>query len=207
MGLEANTVDGHTTIFEVRHHRKHCLGFGAVHVLKIEVIVTQLGIGIGCMRRLEGIFDIGVANHILEHIATPGPIFVEGFIDHIPVPDAALEMGHFSRNVVIHGRQERAAGGNIVDPTGELAVPDQRMAANLHAMALSETHNRIRRPKVKGALGGFSGLPLHLIARSHPIELGLGNRRIRVVAQQVGFDGHTNGPAALRPCLGQRGGG
>src|SRR5581483_8702044 len=111
--------------------------------------VAELGIGIGGASCAEGIFDIGVANHILEHIATPGAIFVEGFIDYIPVPDIALEMGHFGGNVIVHGREQSAAGVNVVDSTGKLTMPDEGMAANLHVMALRETHNCIGRPKVK----------------------------------------------------------
>src|ERR1700758_4560129 len=66
-------------------------------------------------------------------------VVLEGFVDHVPCVDLRSVMRHNSVNVILKNRRElRFAVMTLLHPIRNLVVPDERMSAEPHVMALGK---------------------------------------------------------------------
>ena len=77
VALEADTIDGSVCGLERLDEVEHGGGLGAL-LLDVVVVDVELGSGIGGACGLQGSRDVGGAESVVEDIAAPGTIIVEG---------------------------------------------------------------------------------------------------------------------------------
>src|SRR5581483_6641963 len=125
---------------------------------------------------------------------------VERFIDHIPIPDFALEMGHFGRDVIIQRAQQGTGRVDAADPARQLVMPDQGMPTYLHVVGLGMGNNRVGRAEVERILRWLGRVPLHLVGSSSSSELTVEDGRVRIRAQVVDINSGTESSALRGRC-------
>src|SRR5581483_553130 len=112
----------------------------------------------------ESIFDIAIADLLLEDVGLPRAIFVERFVHNVPGNDLTPEVACFPSNMVLHSVEQITARGDAANPARKLIVPDQGVTANRHMVLLCKTNNCIGRSKVECTTRWLGRIPLHLIA-------------------------------------------
>src|SRR5204863_7730965 len=86
-------------------------------------------------------FNVRVADDVLEGRRTPGAVVVEGLVDDIPGINRAVgPVVHHPVNVVVHDVGQVGRARNTANPTGELAVPDERVPVDFHGVGLGKGH-------------------------------------------------------------------
>lgn len=195
MALETDTVDASAVGLDELDDAGRTLGLvGAV--LQVVVVIEETCIRVGGLGVLEGDGDISLANSLQEDIVTVGAVLVEGcsmrvslsapqvnernesreqltLIDHIPLVTDTLVSPYHRVNVGLDdlkqcGVVETTAG----DPGRQLAVPDQRVAANRLAVLLGERHHGVGAVEREIPLTWLRRLPLHGILGCDRAKLG-----------------------------------
>lgn len=145
------------------------LGVDAVDVVVVEV---QLGVRVGLVGPAQGVGDVAGAERLEEDRLAVGAVLVEGLVDDVPVDDLALVVPCHRLDVVLEDGAQLVGGpGAIGEPGGELAVPDERVAADLLVVVLGEGHDLVAGGEVEDAGLGLGGVPLHGVAGGGLAEL------------------------------------
>lgn len=78
-----------------------------------------------------------------------------------PRVDLAFEVLHDFGDVVLHHAGKFSLVGDGRDPSGQLRVPDESMAAYDLAVVLCPFNKVVCLVKVESTFGGFGSVPLH----------------------------------------------
>ena len=87
-------------------------------------------------------------------------------------------MGDFHRDVRFQRGSELIAAHLLVDPGGNLVVPDERVAAHAHLVRACECNQRVGRFEAPDLGLGLDGRPFHCVLGCDGVELIGEHRRI-----------------------------
>ena len=205
MHLESDPVDRHTArnepCDELQRRRRL-----VPQPLDPEVVVVELGVRVCLMRQLKGLGNIAIAQLAIKDAVSIATVAVERLVDHVPGHDSPgiriAKMGDHGLDVPRHGGAHRLRIGQLVHPTGKLAVPDQSVAPNDHLVLFGELDDSIGRSKVELRWLGFGPAPLHLVLGRDRVELARCQPRIaRLLEPPLG---HGEPDSNLRIAQSQR---
>lgn len=124
---------------------------------------------------------LSAANHaIASDCRILGPHGADGimsrgwhtFIDDIPLRAFALVASGYFLDVVLHdGNQRLVVEPALANPSGQLRMPDKRVATQLFLVLVREIDNRVGTCKGKVVAGGLGGLPFHCVFGSDGVEV------------------------------------
>ena len=160
MGLHSHAVDADALILEHLDKPDHTVDLGS-GPLNVVVVVVQLGVGVDLGGQAEGQLDVLVAEDLVEDGLTPGAVLVEGLVDDVPGVALALPVPGDVLDVRGDGGGQVLGGpGGLLDPGGELGVPDQGVAAEDLALLAGEVGGDVALCVVEEALLRFGEEPL-----------------------------------------------
>ena len=183
MRLRAYAGDGNAVLFPAFHlfHDKACLGAFAQPPFEGIVVVAEFCIRVGFVRPDKcGIQELG-ANAFVPYGTAGAPVgvilVVHGLVHYVPFGDLALVMPDHLLDVVLEdGEQFIFLPGVIAaDPSGNLAVPGEGVAAHAHLVRLRVFDHLVALREIEFVLARFRGIELHLVFRDHDVELRLVN--------------------------------
>ncbi len=132
VGLQADAVDRDATGLEVLDHVVDALRLGVRPVLDVVVVVAQLHARVGGPRGPERHLDPVVTGGLQVRRPTAA-VLGEGLVDHVPVGEFALVVGHDAVDVLDHRGAQAAAAEAPPEPR-LLGVPGQGVATDPHAV-------------------------------------------------------------------------
>ena len=197
MGLGTDTVDGDAGGDPLLDVGDETGGLGVGGRVQVVVVDVELGVGVGSAGGLEGDTDVVLAENLHEDVLAESTVLVEGLVDNVPGVDLALEVGHDLGDVVLHHIGELGLVGDLLDPVGELRVPDKSVATDELAVLGGEVDEVVTTVEVEVAVGGLGGIPLHAVLRGDLTEVGLDNGRSLRVAECALVSGSTEVLLAL----------
>jgi hypothetical protein len=103
------------------------------------------------------------------------------FINDVPVGAFALVSSHDGLNMVLHDAHEGSVVVDLVDPVGQLRVPDQSMAAHLLAILGCKVGDLVGVTEAELSTIWLCCVPLHRILRCDAAEFRLDEVRLGVV--------------------------
>ena len=160
VGLEADAVNADALLLE---HADDALGGGGLGAgrLKVVVVDVELGMGVDLGGRLEGELDVLLAEHLVEDRLAVGAVLVQHLVDDVPgvalAAPVAGDLGDVVDNDLAHLGLGPVA---LLDPLGQLAVPDERVAAQVHAVLAGLGRHDVALGVVPDALRGADKRPL-----------------------------------------------
>lgn len=184
--------------------RECVVGVGLlVDALGVVVVEEQHGLGVSLVGPAEGIPDQGhrvgrarfqervLTGSELDASRVPGVL--EDLVGDVPLVDLAGVPTDDGGDVVLQHGPGVVAGpglGSLVDPSGVLAVPEQRVAAHRLSVLTGELHDEVGAAEVVDTLFGVDQLPLHVVLGRDRVELGreqvlVVRRLLAVVAGEV----------------------
>ncbi len=195
MRLESDAVDRHAAGLEVGDHVIDAVTLG-VEAVGAEVVVTEFGVRVGGSGGAERLFDPAVAELLLEVRLATAAVPLEGFVDHVPGLDVSGPVPGDTVDVVDHGLPQVVPGQSL-DPAGLLCVPDQCVAADLHAAGLGVGDDLVATAEVELPRIRLRGVPLHHVLGDQAVEVAVERGRVGRVVEEVRDDGGPEVPAAL----------
>lgn len=176
MGLHANTIDLCAVLLDELDDALGAGGFGSCG-FDVVVVVEELCARVGGGGSSEGDGDVGFADGIVEDVGAVGAVFVERFVDDVPLEAFALVVGDFLRDVVLQDADEggvvevavrdpvllamrpcAACGGDV--PAGQLVVPYECVAPKVLAVLCSEVGDDVAVCEIERTARGLDGVPL-----------------------------------------------
>ena len=160
VGLQADAIDPNAFLAQGLDNvlGRHSLGAGGLQVV---VIVVQLGLGVDLGGGLEGQLDVVRAEGVVEDGLAVGAVVVQGLVDDVPGVALALPVAHDVGDVVDDDGLELLGGPRgCLDPRGELAVPDEGVAAQVLAVLARQRRDDLALGVVEAAAGGLDEGPL-----------------------------------------------
>ena len=191
VSLETDTVNAKTVGLDQLGDANGTLGLGTT-VLKVVVVVVQLGGRVGSQSHAESNRNESFTNDAVENAVTVSSVLVESLVDDIPVRALALVTAHDSIDVVAHDRlQGLVVPVAVGNPAGKLAVPNKSVAAKLHATRGSGVGVLVGGSPVELAAIGLDGLPLHGVLGGERAEFALGVENGVLLGVTADSDGGT----------------
>ena len=161
VSLKANTVDVRTVALNELNNALGSERLVAV-VLKVVVVVEQLGVGAGLFSKLESKWDEGLSDGVVEGRRAVGTVLVQCLVDDVPACADILVTTGKVEDVVLHdGDQGRVVKLAIPYPGWQLAVPDESVAVNLLLILLGPVTVAVGIGVGEVVAAGLSHLPLH----------------------------------------------
>ena len=140
MGLGTNTVDGDAGGNPLLDVRDETGGLGVGGRVEVVVVDVELGVGVGGAGGLESDADVVLTENLHEDVVAESAVLVEGLVDDVPGVDLALEVSHDLGDVVLHDVGEGSLVVDVLDPLGQLGVPNQSVTTNELAILGSKLH-------------------------------------------------------------------
>lgn len=138
MCLCTNTVNLDVLLLETTDKLLHSLGLIAAR-LEVVVVDVELRVGVNLGGGLEGELKVVLADDVVEDGLAEGAIIVEGLVHNVPGVALALPLGEDLGDVVNHhGGESLLSPVTELDPFGELAVPDEGVAAEKLVVLLGQ---------------------------------------------------------------------
>lgn len=177
VSLGTNTVDGDTSVLELVG-KGNKVGELSAGIVKVVVVDVQLARRVNPGSDAEGERNELLAEKAIEYRVTVGTVILENFVDNIPVEDLTLPSAHDGVDVVLHDSGEGGPVIDVLNPRGQLGVPNKGVTTNKLAVLLSPVDEVVTTSQAEAAAGSFSRLPLHAVLRGKNTELishNLGN--------------------------------
>lgn len=191
VSLKTNTVNAKTVGLDELGDANSTLSLGTT-VLKVVVVVVEFGSRVGSKSHAESNRNESFTNDAVENAVTVSSVLVESLVDDIPVRALALVTAHDSIDVVAHDRlQGLVVPVAVGNPAGKLAVPNEGVAAKLHAARSSGISMLVGGAPVELAAVGLDGFPLHGVLGGERAELALGVENGVLLGVTADGDGGT----------------
>ena len=160
VALHADAVDGDALVLEHLDDPHGAVGLGAGR-LEVVVVVVQLRVRVDLVRRPEGELDEVLAQRVVEDRLAVRAVLVQGLVDHVPrVALALVVAGHLGDVVDDDLAQLLGRPLRLLDPRRQLAVPDERVAAEELAVLLGEARDDVALGEVELAMRRLGEEPL-----------------------------------------------
>jgi hypothetical protein len=114
-----------------------------VRVVKVVVVDVKLRVGVSLAGSLESNADEVLAQDTGEDRVAERAVLVEDLVDHVPLQDLALVAASDVGNVVLDHRGEGGLVVDVLNPLGELRVPEEGVATHLLAILGGKVDNLI----------------------------------------------------------------
>jgi hypothetical protein len=135
-------------------------------VLKVVVVVKEMGLGAGLLGELEGKGEESLADSVVERRRTVGTILVQGLVDNVPTSAHVLVSACKLGDMVLHDGDEglvvKVASTN---PCGKLTVPHQVVAVDLLLVCLGPVTVAVGIIESEVVTAGLNDFPLHSVLR------------------------------------------
>ena len=151
--------------------------------------------GIGGTGGTEGDLDPVVAGALQIGLAAAA-VLVECLVDHVPVGELALVVGHHAVDVIDH-RLAQIATTEALHPARLLGVPGQGVAADLHTVLGGPVVDLVACAEAELPPLGLGGVGLHFVLGRHHVELRAAMRGVPRVAKPARRDRGAEVPAGL----------
>ena len=115
-----------------------------------------------------------------------------------PVVDLALIPGHDRGDMVLNDLSKLVSVAHIINPSGELGVPDEGMPTDGLVARGRPVDQVIGLAPVVLALAWLQRLPLHAVLRRYLPKVGLDDRRVLALLQPALVGAHAEVLLALR---------
>ena len=155
MALRTDAVDGNALRHPLVDVVDHTLGYLRV-VGNVEVVVVdvQLGVGVGGAGGAESDADEILAEDTAEDTVSEVAVFSEDLVDDIPLENLALvlcdELGH----VVLNDGGQCVAVADVLNPLGQLGVPEESVTPDELAVLLGEVDDGVGVAERERSTGG-----------------------------------------------------
>lgn len=131
VSLKTNTIDVDTVALDELDNTLSTESLVAI-VLKVVVVVEELGLRAGLLGELEGDRKEGLTDGVIEGRGAVSAVLVEGLVDDVPAGADILVAASKVEDVVLHnGDQGLVVKVTGTDPSWKLAVPHKGVAVNL----------------------------------------------------------------------------
>jgi len=180
MGLEAYTFDWYSVTLEFLNQVVESGTLG-VDTFDVVVVDVQFGAGVGGFGSLEGGGYETFSHGFLPDGASQLSVLFEDLVDYVPGVDASFPVTHNVGDVVLHDSLQ-LAGGDVVHPSGNLAVPYQGVTTDFHAVRFGEGHQFVTGGVAECVLAWFGGVDFHFIFGGQHVEVGDGQGLVGGIA-------------------------
>jgi hypothetical protein len=198
MGLRTDTVDGDTLRHPFVDLLDHSAGkLSVVGVVEVVVVDVQLGGGISGASSAEGNTDEVLAEDSTKDAITERAVLSKDLVDNVPLEDLALVAGDHGLDVVLDNGGQSRSVADVLDPLGQLRVPEQGVSSDQLAIGLGEVDDLVSVGEAERVSAGLNGIPLHAVLRGNLTELPLHDGDERVVVEMVVVDLSTEVELAL----------
>lgn len=163
VSLHADAVDPDAVGLEHLDDTPGCLALGA-DALQVVVVVVELRVRVDLGRRAERQLDVVFTEHLVKHRLAPCAVVLERLVDDVPGVAAALPMARNVCNVADNYLLELLGCPlGSFDPGGQLAVPDEGVAAEELAVLLGDGGDDLALGVVEDAGLGLGEEPLDVM--------------------------------------------
>ena len=198
MRLQADAVDRFARAFERCDkivERPHFRTLG----LDVVVVDVELGPRVSGPGRPQRDRDIVRPHRVVPDRFAPVAVVGEGLVDDVPGVNCAFVPACLGGDMGDHEVLEFVRLKRAVDEPGrQLRMPDEGVAANLLAIGLGESDERVSRPPIERPAQRFDEAPFHLVLRRDAGQLRRRQAAIGPLVEIGGIEGGAEIAAARR---------
>jgi hypothetical protein len=172
VALQPQRVHRRAACLEVPQQLQHARAvLGAARIPSHVVVVDELGVRRVLLREAEHEVDLlDLAEALVQHVVSQlAGLRIDRLVHHVPAVDVAAEVledtGDVDRDQALGFLPRIGAEVMLVHPPGQPLgrLPDERVAADAHALLLRPGEHLVRRPEPELARARLDGLPLGLV--------------------------------------------